>query len=122
LQVRQGTIFDNICHGIDVGQGEVDQCLKDFSLEEFINSLPLKLGTIISPHASTVPDIYKKRMFLARASLRKSRYIFIDDILTGLELEEVRKIISYFKKNGSSILATTSDAAIVECFDKQYKL
>jgi len=122
LQVRQGTIFDNICHGIDVGQGEVDQCLKDFSLDEFISSLPLKLGTIISPHASTVPDIYKKRMFLVRAALRKSRYVFIDDILSGLDLEEVGKIISYFKRNGSSILATTSDSSIIECFDKHYKL
>ena len=113
----QGSLQANLSSGLSVSQQQIEELLPIFFLDDFIKTLPMKLGTVVSPMAPAVPSLLKKKMFLLRSAIKNPKYLFVDDAFTGMDIKEIASILIYFKKKGTTILATSSDPSIKTCFD-----
>jgi len=122
LIMKQGSLKSNISSGVSVSSDEITRLLEIFGLNDYIESLPMKLGTVVSPKASSVPVEYKKRLFLLRAALKRSKYIFIDDSFSGLPPSDVQKILNHFTSSGATVLATSSNDTLSNLFDQTISL
>ena len=100
----------------------INELLPTFYLEEFVSSLPMKLGTVITPQASAIPEEIKKKLFLLKAALKNPKYILIDDTFTGMNSSEINSICNFFKSKGSTIIATSSDKTLSHYFDNTVDL
>ncbi len=122
LVMKQGSLKSNISSGVSVSSDEIGSLLETFGLSQFVDSLPMKLGTVVSPKASSIPVQYKKRLFLLRAALKRSKYVFIDDALSGLPSNDIQKVLNYFTSNGATVLATSSNSSLSTYFDQTFSL
>jgi len=113
----QGSLQANLASGLSVSQEQIEELLPIFFLDDFVKSLPMKLGTVVSPMAPSVPSLLKKKMFLLRSAIKNPKYLFVDDAFTGMDVDEISSILAYFKKKGTTVLATSSDSSIKRCFD-----
>ena len=113
----QGSLQANLSSGLSVSQEQIIELLPLFFLDDFVNSLPMKLGTVVSPMAPAIPSLLKKKMFLLRSAIKNPKYIFVDDAFSGMDIHEASSILDYFKSKGTTVLATSSDPDIRTCFD-----
>ena len=113
----QGSLRSNISSGLSVSVQQIETLLSTFFLDEFIKSLPMKLGTVVTPLAPAIPVLIKKKIFLLRSAIKKPKYLFVDDAFTGMDEAEIRSILLYFQKCGCTVLATSSDLDVKSCFD-----
>jgi ABC-type bacteriocin/lantibiotic exporter with double-glycine peptidase domain len=122
LLFQQGSIKTNLTSGLSIAEDSIQSLLSQFGLDDYINKLPMKLGTVITPTAQSIPDLIKKKLLLVRAALRRSKYIFIDDTLTGLDPDDCKSILNYFKTNGATVICTTTDSSLSSYFDSLVNL
>jgi len=109
LIFKPGSLRGNLTPGVSVSDEKISQELEAFGLSSFIDTLPMKLGTVVTASASAIPTVIKKKLFLLRASLKGSRYIFIDEALDGLPIGEIKQILANYKLKGCTIIATTKE-------------
>jgi ABC-type bacteriocin/lantibiotic exporter with double-glycine peptidase domain len=118
LLFQQGSLKSNISSGLSVSDTTISNLLPIFGLDKFIDSLPMKLGTVVTPLAPSLPIAVKKKLFLLRAAIRSAKYVFLDDSLSGLSLEDCQSIISYFKSKGVTIVCTSSSTDLSSLFNQ----
>jgi ABC-type bacteriocin/lantibiotic exporter with double-glycine peptidase domain len=122
LLFQQGSLKSNVSSGLSISDSVINNLLPIFGLVNYIETLPMKLGTVVTPLASSLPISVKKKLFLLRAAIRSARYVFMDDSLAGLSADDARSIISYFKSKGTSVICTSSDDTLSTLFDKTLHL
>jgi ABC-type bacteriocin/lantibiotic exporter with double-glycine peptidase domain len=113
----QGSLRSNITSGLSISNQQIETLLPTFFLDEFIKSLPMNLGTVVTPLAPAIPVLFKKKIFLLRSAIKKPKYLFVDDAFTGMDESEISSILLYFQKCGCTVLATSSDLDFKSCFD-----
>jgi ABC-type bacteriocin/lantibiotic exporter with double-glycine peptidase domain len=116
LLFQQGSLKSNISSGLSVSDSVISNLLPIFGLDQFIESLPMKLGTVVTPLAPSLPIAVKKKLFLLRAAIRSAKYVFLDDSLSGLTLEESQSIISYFNSKSVTIVCTAATTELSSLF------
>ena len=65
----QGSIKNNLSGGLSVSSDKISNLLKDFFLDEFMKTLPMGLGTVVSPMAAALPIQIKKKLLISSMSL-----------------------------------------------------
>lgn len=82
-----GTIYDNICYGLDreVSESEVREAVRKACLSEFAESLPEKLNTVISEGGGNLSGGQKQRIAIARIFLRKPKILILDEATSALD-------------------------------------
>ena len=118
LQFQQGSLKSNISSGLSVSDSVISNLLPIFGLDQFIESLPMKMGTVVTPLATSLPIAVKKKLFLLRAAIRSTRYVFLDDSFSGLTFEDSQSIVSYFKSKGVTIVCTSANVELSSLFTK----
>ena len=96
--IRDRTLFDdtiknNIAYAkLDASDDEIFQAAKLSFCDEFINKLPNKFDTFIGENGYRLSGGEKQRLSIARAMLKKSKIILLDEATSSLDAETESKI------------------------------
>lgn len=83
-----GTIRENILMGNpDASEAELNNVIQAAHLDEFINSLPNGLDTIVGERGTSLSGGQKQRVAIARAMIKKSDIVILDEATSALDNE-----------------------------------
>ena len=102
------TIKNNIAYAnFNATQKEIEEAAKQSFASEFIEKLPNKYETIIGENGTRLSGGEKQRLSIARAMLKKSQIILLDEATSSLDAETENKIqgaINFLTKNRTTIV------------------
>ncbi len=102
------TIRNNIAYAnLDASQEEIEEASKNSFANEFIEKLPNKYETIIGENGTRLSGGEKQRLSIARAMLKKSQIILLDEATSSLDAETENKIqeaINFLTKDRTTIV------------------
>jgi len=102
------TIRNNIAYAnLDASQKEIEEAAKNSFASDFIDKLPNKYETIIGENGTRLSGGEKQRLSIARAMLKKSQIILLDEATSSLDAETENKIqeaITLLTKNRTTIV------------------
>tara|TARA_B110000971_G_scaffold87255_1_gene89645 strand:+ start:263 stop:2005 length:1743 start_codon:yes stop_codon:yes gene_type:complete len=102
------TIKNNIAYAnLNATQQEIEEVAKNSYASEFIEKLPNKYETIIGENGTRLSGGEKQRLSIARAMLKKSQIILLDEATSSLDAETENKIQDALKlltKNRTTIV------------------
>ena len=102
------TIRNNITYAnLNASQEDIEEAAKFSFAEEFINKLPNGYETIIGENGLRLSGGEKQRLSIARAMLKKSPIILLDEATSSLDSDTETKIqnaISLLTKNKTTVV------------------
>ena len=102
------TIKNNIAYAnLNATQQEIEEVAKNSYSSEFIEKLPNKYETIIGENGTRLSGGEKQRLSIARAMLKKSQIILLDEATSSLDAETENKIQDALKlltKNRTTVV------------------
>ena len=102
------TIRNNIAYAnLEASQKEIEEAAKYSFASEFIEKLPNKYETIIGENGTRLSGGEKQRLSTARAMLKKSQIILLDEATSSLDAETENKIqdaINFLTKDKTTIV------------------
>ena len=117
------TVLNNIKYAnLDATDEQIKEAAKLSHSEEFIEMLPKKYNTLIGENGIRLSGGEKQRISIARAILKKSKIILLDEATSSLDAETEQKIqdaINYLTK-GRTTLAIAHRLSTILNSDKIY--
>ena len=102
------TIKNNIRYSkLTASDEEITEAAKLSNCDEFIKKLPDGYDTIIGENGIRLSGGEKQRLSIARAILKKSKIILLDEATSSLDAEtedKIQKAINYLTKNKTTIV------------------
>ena len=102
------TIRNNIAYAnSNATQKEIEEAAKFSFAEEFIEKLPNKYDTLIGENGIRLSGGEKQRLSIARAIIKKSPIILLDEATSSLDAEtesKIQKAISFLTKGRTTIV------------------
>ena len=95
-----GTIYENICYGIDreVSIEEVEEAAKKAYIFDYINGLPEKFNSVISEGGNNLSGGQRQRIAIARIFLRKPKILILDEATSALDNTSEKHIQTEIEK------------------------
>jgi subfamily B ATP-binding cassette protein MsbA len=113
------TIRNNILYGnILAPNEEIIKACKFAAAEEFIEKLPNKYETIIGENGVKLSGGQKQRLSIARAILKNSSIILLDEATSSLDSESesvIQKAIENLTKNKTTIIIAHRLSTVMNC-------
>ena len=102
------TVLNNIKYAnLDATEEQIHEAAKLSYCSEFINNLPKKYDTLIGENGVRLSGGEKQRLSIARAILKKSKIILLDEATSSLDAETEKKIqdaIKYLTKGRTTLV------------------
>ena len=102
------TVKNNIAYAnLNSSDEEIEQVAKLSFAYEFIDKLPNKYDTLIGENGVRLSGGEKQRLSIARAMLKKSQIILLDEATSSLDAEtesKIQKAIAYLTKDRTTIV------------------
>lgn len=118
-KIFSGTIRDNIVFSSNPSEEELNKVIHQTGLYEFVSSLPNGIDSEIGERGITLSGGQKQRINLARALIRKAKWLLLDEAMSALDLESERKIMEQIAKNNDfTIISIAHRLSSVQNADK----
>ena len=114
------TLRENIAFNTSVTNQDLEKAIQTAELQDFIESLPQKLDTIVSERGTSLSGGQKQRIMLGRALALNPRILLLDDFTARVDTNTERKILENARKNYPKItlLSVTQKIGSVEDYDQ----
>ena len=114
------SLRENIAFSTTVKDENLDLAIKTAELEDFVNSLPQKLDTIVSERGTSLSGGQKQRIMLARALALNPKILLLDDFTSRVDNKTESKILANITKNYPelTLLSVTQKISSVEHYDQ----
>jgi ATP-binding cassette, subfamily B, bacterial len=114
------TLRENIAFNTAVTEQNMEKAIQTAEIQDFVQSLPQKLDTIVSERGTSLSGGQKQRIMLARALALNPRILLLDDFTARVDTATERKILENVRKNYPQItlLSVTQKIAPVEEYDQ----
>ncbi|ORY32221.1 P-loop containing nucleoside triphosphate hydrolase protein [Naematelia encephala] len=112
------TVAENIAYGSDVPLGEIHRAAKAAAIHDFIMTLPNGYDTNLGENASLISGGQAQRLQIARALVRRSNILILDECTSALDVDNARAIldtITRIKDTRTTIFITHSMEAMKRC-------
>lgn len=110
-----GTVRENIRYGrFDATDEEVEQAARAAHAHAFIETLPDGYDTVVGERGGTLSGGQRQRIAIARALLRNTPIVILDEATTGLDPESASLVMDAIEKlvAGRTTLAVTHDTEV----------
>lgn len=115
LSLRENIAFSNA-----VKNEFIEKAIQTAELEDFIDSLPEKLDTIVSERGTSLSGGQKQRIMLARALALNPKILLLDDFTARVDNQTENKILKNISKNYPDItlISVTQKISSIEHYDQ----
>ena len=93
------TLRENIAFNSEVTEEDLQKAIDTAELNDFINTLPQGLETIVSERGSSLSGGQKQRIMLARALAINPKILLLDDFTARVDTLTEEKISENVKQN-----------------------
>jgi ABC-type bacteriocin/lantibiotic exporter with double-glycine peptidase domain len=128
LVMIEGSILENIVFSPspqNVNQELLANSLEMSGLQEFIDSLPLGINTLVSESALTISGGQRQRIAIARAFYHSNKFLLFDEATSSLDKESASIIIDSIEKlarQKSTIVMVTHQTELLRHCNKAYRI
>jgi len=114
------SLRENIAFNDSVTEESMNKAIATAGLEDFIESLPKKLDTIVSERGTSLSGGQKQRIMLARALALDPPVLLLDDFTSRVDRQTENKILCNIQANypDLTLLTVTQKIAPVKHFDQ----
>lgn len=114
------SIKENLCSDYLINEVTLEKICKDFCILDFINSLPRRFDTIISPNQNNLSSGQIQRLALIRAVLLNPDFLILDEALSNVDKRSLKNIINILPKYIKHIIFITHEDYNIEKSDTIY--
>jgi ATP-binding cassette subfamily B protein len=114
------SIRENIAFSDKVTDESLQKAIATAELTDFIESLPMKLDTIVSERGASLSGGQKQRIMLARALALNPRILLLDDFTSRVDRNTENRILCNLQNNypGLTLISITQKIAPVKHFEQ----
>jgi NHLM bacteriocin system ABC transporter ATP-binding protein len=84
-KLASGSIYENICGGMQLPVEQVWEAARLAGLEAELNAMPMGIHTMIAEGVSTISGGQRQRLMIARAIARRPRVLLFDEATSSLD-------------------------------------
>ncbi|MGH2825934.1 MAG: ABC transporter transmembrane domain-containing protein, partial [Actinomycetota bacterium] len=117
----RGTVADNIAYGRDrATREEIVAAAQQANAHEFIEQMPDGYDTELSERASNLSGGQRQRLAIARALIRGTSLLILDEPTTGLDAESTEVVLAALKTlmHGKTTLLISHDLGLIRSADR----
>ncbi len=121
IALLDSTVLDNIGFAREgATRAEIEAAARAASAEDFIHNLPRGYLTPVGQKARTLSGGQRQRLSLARAFLRASPILLLDEPTTGLDSDTARRVLEPLRQGakGRITIIVTHDPVALEVADR----
>ena len=113
------SIRENIAFNSEVTADDLQKAIATAELDDFVDTLPEKLNTIVSERGTSLSGGQKQRIMLARALTLNPKILFLDDFTARVDTNTEQRILENVKTNYPNItlVSVTQKIAPIENYD-----
>ncbi len=114
------SLRENISFGDTIDDDAMIKAIQTAELDEFIDSLPDKMETIISERGTSLSGGQKQRIMLARALALNPKILLLDDFTARVDNQTEQKILQNIQKNYPHItlISVTQKISTIEHYEQ----
>jgi ATP-binding cassette subfamily B protein len=114
------SLRENIAFSTKVEDSHLMKAVQTAELEDFINSLPQKLDTIVSERGTSLSGGQKQRIMLARALALNPKILLLDDFTSRVDTKTEGKILKNITENYPelTLVSVTQKISSIEHYNK----
>jgi ATP-binding cassette subfamily B protein len=114
------SIRENVSFSPTVTAESLQKAIQTAGLDEFVDTLPEKLETIVSERRTSLSGGQKQRIMLARALAVNPKILLLDDFTARVDQQTEQKILKRLRENypGITLISVTQKINPVKDFDK----
>jgi len=116
-----GSIVENIAYGRPDATGvEIIEAAKDANADEFISKFPDGYYTILGERGSNLSGGQRQRIAIARAFIRDTPILILDEPSTGLDAESTDLVLQALRKlmKGKTTIIISHELSLIRHADK----
>jgi len=116
-----GSIVENIAYGRPDATGiEIIEAARDANADEFISKFPDGYYTILAERGSNLSGGQRQRISIARAFIRDTPILILDEPSTGLDAESTDQVLQALRKlmKGKTTIIISHELSLIRDADK----
>ena len=121
--ILAGTIEDNLrLVNHTVTEAQMEQALRDACAWDFVRSLPQGIRTLLGEGGKGLSEGQAQRIAIARALVRNSPVMLLDEVTSALDYETERKVLENIRARGVTCIVATHRPSVLSLCRQVYKV
>jgi ABC-type multidrug transport system fused ATPase/permease subunit len=120
-----GTVAENIGYGVEDATSErIEAAARMANAHAFITAMPDGYATMLAERGATLSGGQRQRIAIARAFIRETPILILDEPTTGLDVESTQLVLTALRSlmRGRTTLIISHDPGLIRCADRVLRI